>query len=475
MFAAFRPKGPSLPATDPTLRRVSIHSGSTAVDLSLPAEIPVAVLTPSIVDVLHVRDAGDASTAKRYHLSLPGSSALDPSKTLAQSGIADGAVLLLGRSSAPPPAVRHHDVAEAVCEALAAAPEPWAAARRRLATRVGGVVTAACMTGIGALALVRNALHGNGGREPHTTVAVAVAASVIALLSAVVAHRAYRDAAAGLALNAMAAAFAAVAGVLAVPGGPGACKVLLGATAAAVTAVLAIRASGCGLATLTAVSCAATVVAAAALVGVITTAPLRAIGAASALVSVGLLGAAARVSIAVAGLSPRLPATPDTDPGETTGTCVAARAHRADGWLSSLLAGFSAAAAVGAVVSVLAGAPRLSCVAFGGITGALLLLRARTSDGAKMLASASGGILVLTTTFGAAAMSTPGHGAWVAAATGTLAAAAIFLGFFAPDVSLPPLVHRSVDALEWLALVAMVPLACWICGLYGAVRGMNLT
>lgn len=475
MFAAFRPKGPPLPATDPTLRRVSIHSGSTAADLSLPAEIPVAVLTPSIVDILNVRDAGDASTAKRYHLSLPGSPALDPSKTLAQSGIANGTVLLLGQSSASPPAVRHHDAAEAVCEALAAAPEPWTAARRRLATRVSGAVTAACMTAIGALTLARYALHGNGGRELDTTVVVAATASLLALLSAVVAHRAYRDAAAGLALNAMAAAFAAVAGVLAVPGGPGACKVLLGATAAAVTSVLAIRASGCGLATLTAVSCAATVVAAAALVGIITVAPLRAIGAASALVSVGLLGAAARVSIVLAGLTPRLPATPDTDPAETTGTCVTARAHRADAWLSSLLAGFSSAAAVGAVVSVLAGAPRLSCMAFGCITGALLLLRARTGDGAKMLAFVSGGILVLATTFGAAAVNTPGHGAWVATATAALAAAAIYLGFFAPEVSLPPLVHRSVDALERLALVAMVPLTCWICGLYDAVRGMNLT
>ncbi|WP_244184966.1 type VII secretion integral membrane protein EccD [Mycobacterium scrofulaceum] len=464
-----------MPATDPALRRVSIHSGSTAADLSLPAEIPVAVLTPSIVDALNVRDAGDASAGKRYHLSLPGSSALDPSKTLAQSGIVDGAVLLLGQSSAPAPAARHHDVAEAVFEALAAAPEPWTVARRRLATRVSGAVTAACVTAVGALALARNTLHGSADHEPHTTVAVAAAASLIALLSAAVAHRAYRDAAAGLALNAMATAFAAVAGVLAVPGGPGACKVLLGATAAAVTSVLAIRVSGCGVATLTAASCAATVVAAAALVGVITAAPLRAIGAASALVSVGLLGAAARVSIVLAGLSPRLPATPDTDPAETAGACVAARAHRADARLSSLLAGFSSSAAVGAVVSVLAGAPRPSCVAFGCLTGALLLLRARSSDGAKMLAFVGGGILVLATTFGAAAVSTPGHGAWVAAATATLAAAAIQLGFLAPAVSLPPPVRRGVDALEWLGLVAMVPLACWICGLYGAVRGLNLT
>ncbi|MGZ4529624.1 MAG: type VII secretion integral membrane protein EccD [Mycobacterium sp.] len=453
---------------------MSIHSGTAVVDLALPAGIPVAILTPSIVDLLKVRDVDDGLTAKRYHLSLPGSSALDPSKTLAQSGVGDGAVLLLSQPSTPPPAPRHHDVAEAVSETLAAAPEPWTDARRRLATRLTGAMAASCLTAIGVLALARNALSANVDRQTHTSVGVAAGAGLVALLSAVVAHRAYRDAVAGLALNAIATAFAAVAGFLVVPGHPGVCNVLLAATAAAVTCVLAMRASGCGAVTLTAVSCVATVVAVAALVGVITAAPPHAIGAASALVSLGLLGAAARVSIVLAGLSPRLPSTPELDATEPSGASLAAQAIRADAWLSSLLAGFSSSAAIGAVVTVLAGAPRLSCMAFGSITGALLLLRARSSDSRRMLAFVIAGIGVVGTTFGVAALSTPGHGPWVAAATASLVAAAMYLGFVAPAISLQPLARRSVEALEWVALVAMVPLTCWICGLYGAVRGLNL-
>ncbi|MGZ4512579.1 MAG: type VII secretion integral membrane protein EccD [Mycobacterium sp.] len=453
---------------------MSIHSGTAVVDLALPAGIPVAILTPSIVDLLKVRDVDDGLTAKRYHLSLPGSSALDPSKTLAQSGVGDGAVLLLSQPSTPPPAPRHHDVAEAVSETLAAAPEPWTDARRRLATRLTGAMAASCLSAIGVLALARNALSANVDRQTHTSVGVAAGAGLVALLSAVVAHRAYRDAVAGLALNAIATAFAAVAGFLVVPGHPGVCNVLLAATAAAVTCVLAMRASGCGAVTLTAVSCVATVVAVAALVGVITAAPPHAIGAASALVSLGLLGAAARVSIVLAGLSPRLPSTPELDATEPSGASLAAQAIRADAWLSSLLAGFSSSAAIGAVVTVLAGAPRLSCMAFGSITGALLLLRARSSESRRMLAFVIAGIGVVGTTFGVAALSTPGHGPWVAAATASLVAAAMYLGFVAPAISLQPLARRSVEALEWLALVAMVPLTCWICGLYGAVRGLNL-
>ncbi|MGZ4527029.1 MAG: type VII secretion integral membrane protein EccD, partial [Mycobacterium sp.] len=276
---------------------------------------------------------------------------------------------------------------------------------------------------IGVLALARNALSANVDRQTHTSVGVAAGAGLVALLSAVVAHRAYRDAVAGLALNAIATAFAAVAGFLVVPGHPGVCNVLLAATAAAVTCVLAMRASGCGAVTLTAVSCVATVVAVAALVGVITAAPPHAIGAASALVSLGLLGAAARVSIVLAGLSPRLPSTPELDATEPSGASLAAQAIRADAWLSSLLAGFSSSAAIGAVVTVLAGAPRLSCMAFGSITGALLLLRARSSESRRMLAFVIAGIGVVGTTFGVAALSTPGHGPWVAAATASLVAA----------------------------------------------------
>lgn len=453
---------------------MSIHSGTAVADVALPAGIPVAILTPSIVDILRVRDGDDGLTGKRYHLSVLGRSTLDPSKTLAQSGIGDGAVLLLTQPSAPPPAPRHHDAAEAVSEALAAARGPAADARRRFAARLAGVLAAGCLTGIGVLALARDAFDPNAERDIPTTVAVAAAVGLIALLSAAVARRAYRDTVAGLALSAMATAFAAVAGFLAVPGAPGICNVLLAATSTAVTSVLAIRASSGGVITLTAVSCVATVVAVAALVGVITAAPAYAIGAASALISLGLLGAAARISIVVAGLSPRLPPAADMDERETNRDCLAARALRADAWHSGLLAGFSSSAAVGAVVTVLAGAPRLSCLAFGGITCALLLLRARSDDGGRMLAGAIAGIAVLATTFGAAAWSVPGHGPWVAAASATLAAAAMYIAFVAPAISTPPPARRTVEALEWLALVATVPLTCWICGLYDAVRGLDL-
>lgn len=450
----------SPPASDPGLRRVSVHAGSAVTDLALPAGVPVAVLIPPIVDILGARDRDGSGEARRYQLSCPAAAPLSTSATLAQNDIRDGAVLVLTRATGPPPAPRYDDVAEAVSATLGAGARPET--QRRQASRLTGAVAASCVTGTGALALIRDAF---GGSATHLTVGVAASAGFVALLGAAVAHRAYGDAMAGLALSVIATVFAVLAGLLAVPGAPGLSNVVLAATAAAVTSVLAMRLSGCGVVTLIALSCVATIVAVAALVGVITTAPLRAIGAVSALISVGLLGAAARASIALAGLSPELPPTSELDN----------KAIRAGNWTTGLRAGFSSAAVLGGVVTVLAGAPRLSCIAFGALTGAVLLLRARSDHGAAALVLAVCGIVSIATAFGAVALSMPEQDAWTAAITATLAAAAILLGFVAPTISLSPLLGRGVEALECAALVAMVPVTCWVCGVYSAVRGLTFT
>jgi type VII secretion integral membrane protein EccD len=466
----------TLSASDPGLRRVCVHAGTAMVDLALPAGVPVAILIPSIIDILASRDAdsfGD-SEAKRYQLSPPGASALDTSRTLAQNDIRDGAVLVLSQSWTPPPAPRYDDVAEAVSATLDTAARPWSQPQRQHATRLAGAVAASCLSGIGGLALIRNAFSANVTRYSGTSAGVTALASFVAVLFAAIAHRAYREPIAGLALSVIATAFAAVAGFLAVPGAPGIPNVLLAAMAAAVTSVLAMRVSGCGIATLTAVSCFAMVIAVAALLGVITAAPLHAIGSVSALVSLGLLGVATRVAIVLARLSPRLPPVPEVDTIEPGGTCLAAKAIRADNWLTSLLAAFSSSAAVGAIITVLAGAPRLRCFAFAAVTGALLLLRSRSVDGRRTLALVISGIVTTGTTFGVAAIGTLEHGPWIAAVTAMLAAAAMYLGFVAPAISLSPVVCRSIELLEFMALVAMVPLTCWICGAYGAVRGLHL-
>ena len=450
--------------SDAGLLRVSVHSGTAVVDVALPGEIAVAVLIPSIVDILKVRGCEAVLEAERYQLSPLGAPALDPLTTLAQHGIDDGAVLVLSRQ-VNPPVPRHDDVAVAVSAVLDKANPPEGRARHRQAVRCVGAVAANCLAGAGGLALVRNALSDNAAGGVGEA-GVLASGAIVALLLAAIACRTYRDPTAGLALSVIAAELALLAGFLAVPGAPDVPNVLLGASAAAVTAVTAIYATGRGAITLAAMACAATVIAAAALVGVFSAAPLRAVGAASALISLGLLGMAARASIALAGLSPASDVDDYAD--------VATNAIRADNWLTSLLSGLSSSVAVGAVVTVLAGTSRLSCIAFGALTSALLLLRARSEEGRRMLVLVISGIVVTGVTFGAAALRAPQQGPWIATSAVAVAGAAMYLGFVAPTLSLSPLARRSVDLLECVALIALIPLTCWICGLYGAIRGLNI-
>jgi type VII secretion integral membrane protein EccD len=455
-----------LSASDPGLRRVSVHAGTAVVDVALPAAVPVATLIPSIIDILDDcgADRSGDQPATAYQLSLPGASALHASTTLAQNDIRDGAVLILTQSRKELPAPRYDDVADAVAATLDADARPWTGR----ATRLSGAVAAGFFTAFGGLALIRNTLSANT-RHIGATAGVAAMAGLIALLFAVIAHRADRDPIAELTLSLVAAGFAGLAGFTAVPGVSGAPNVLLAAMAAAVTSVLAIRMTGRGVIALTSVSCFAMVMAVAAFAGVITAAPLRTIGSISVLVSLGLLGIAGRISIVLAGLSPQLS-------GEA---CLVTKAIRADAWLTSLIAAFSSSAAVGAIVTAAAargaGAPRSGCIAFAAVTGALLLLRARSADGKTTLVFVISGIATVGTTFAVCAAGAPGYGPWIAAVTAMLAAAAVYLGFVAPVMSPSPVLCRGVELLEYLALVAMAPLSCWICGFYGAVRALNPT
>jgi type VII secretion integral membrane protein EccD len=305
-----------------------------------------------------------------------------------------------------------------------------------------------------------------------TTVTALVAAGGLAVVLAAVAHRGYQDQTAGLTLGLIATVFAAIAGFVAVPGAPGMPNALLAAAAAGVTAVVAMRVSGCGVVTSTAVATCAVVIAMAGLVGVVSAAPLRIVASAAALVSVGLLSVTARASIAVAGLSPRL-GLPGAAETEASDARMRSQAVRADMWLTSLLAGLSLSATLGAVVTVLAGAPNLACTSFGTLTGALLLLRSRSTDMRKMLMFAICGILVTATTFGVTASRVPVPVPWIVTATTLAAAMAVYLGFAARPAS--AVLRRSVGLLELSALVAMVPLTCWIGGLYGAARALDLT
>ncbi len=344
-----RPNVPTMSVSDPGLRRVAVHADSASVDLTLPATVPVAELIPSIVDTL-----GGAAPGARYHLARLGASPLPNSTTLTQNGIRDGTALVLSREAPAPPAVRYDDAAEAVSVTLGSRADPGQV------TRMAAALAAACFTAVGGLALVRYAC--GAAQHADITAALAAAAALATLTMAVAILRIRRDPVVGLTLSLIATTCAAVAGLLAVPGLPGAPNVLLAAMAVGVTAVLAIRVTHCGVVTLAATACCASITAVAALASTITGAPPHVVGSVTAFACLGLIEVAPRLSIHVAGLAPGI----DQDDAVTERQ-LTANTLRADRWLTSLRAGFAAAAAIGAAAAALA-AHR--AIALAAVTGA---------------------------------------------------------------------------------------------------------
>lgn len=450
------------PQSGAELRRVSVYAGSVRVDLALPANVPIGFLMPPIVDMVAGRP--DKPEAVRHQLSLPGNVALDPSKTLAQIGIRDGTTLILTSTSAELTTPCFDDAAEAVSVSLAATVRPWT----RQAARLIGALTATWLAGTGAAVLIRTAFDSNDARR--TAAGVAVAVGFFAVLAATTACRLFRDRTAGLTLGLVACGFAALAGLLAVPGGPGASNVLL-AMAAAATLAAVMRVMGCCAVVFDALSLFSATAALAAAVCAVTAVPVRAIAAASAVISLAVVEASARVSILLAGLSPRLESESDDEPPQRLNDKVI----RANSWLTSLIIAFSAAAALGAIgAACSAGGPPWLGVAFATVTGAVLLLRARSyNDLAKSVPLIVSGTATLGATLVIAAVAAPPHAPYIAAAATILAATALCLGLITPT-TISPVSRRSVELLEYLALATIVPLALWICGLYSASRGLNL-
>lgn len=271
------------------------------------------------------------------------------------------------------------------------------------------------------------------------------------------AARPWTPAARRLAAALAASGLAGVAGFTAVPGGPGTPNALLGVAATGTVAALTIPSSGCSpavRATLQCLAALAVLSAVAVMASAVAGISLQAIGAATTAVAVGLIRVAGRVAVKIAG--------------------PAGAAHDL---LIGLVAGSAAAAVLGAagvaVGEPVAGVPRLVGVVFAATAGAALVLRARChTDGRQIATLVAGGVGAVVIALLAAAVDAAPYRPWPAAVAVALAGTAVVAGFGAPADR--PLVRRGAEIVESLALGALVPLACWVGGIYGAARGLSL-
>jgi type VII secretion integral membrane protein EccD len=425
-----------------SVRRVSIQTDRggdpVTVDVSLPSGTPVAELVPAIRDLVDDRSS-PPTAAVRWRLDRAAGGSVDDVLSLADNGIHDGELLTLSRERDAAPGLPTMEPGHAAVTA------------HQPAAGLTGYLPGVFCTGACTLASV--ALAASAGSAQSTTHLIVAAVGACAAATTAVATG-Y-----GTAACVAFACLAAATGFLAVPSAPAAPNVLLAAAAALAASLSMMRLSG-------RVSSALTATAALSLLGALATVvvmPVVVVGALLSCTSLALLAMAPRLSV----LGARLGGDQWDPPGSATGD-VADRVETAHAILTGLVVGGAAGVASGAVVVAAGAAEDLGAMAFLGVLVLTPVLRARSyADPIRRIALGAAGLIA------AAACLRLGlavHRGYVAAAGGSLAA----VGLLAVRNPLAGAIwSRLADRLEYAALVAVVPGACWISGAYDVVGGLH--
>ncbi|WP_254699003.1 type VII secretion integral membrane protein EccD [Rhodococcus sp. SGAir0479] len=475
-----RPRGPA------DLVRLTVLAPHTQIDLALPHSVPVDLLIPGIADLVRKHSAANDFDAAReptepvrWALSRVGAPPLDPSLSLRDHGVLDGELLVFDDVAASPPPPLFDDIMYNVAVAETGHAHPWNPRTARLTGSV--LAVAASVSASLALAQV------DGTVAALVAAGCALLALVALLVACAVVTRVYGDAGTGVTLGSAALPLAFVAGVQLVPGERGAPHLLLGLVAFGAAAVLALRASGTGQAVFGGAVTVSLFGAAAASGATLTDQPVRTVGALLAGAALVGLACAPRVAIMLAKLplppvpAPGTPVDPaEDDPDDSrrlpSFESVAARADRA----RRLLTGLVSATTLLIGFGVLAAAYPQSGTgiywpgtALAVAAATVLMFRGRTYTAAQQavpLVGGGGAILVLLCAMTAVAVPSAAFGVFAVAASTVVAA--LVLGITAPRTAFSPVQRRAAELVDYAAIASVVPLACWVSGLFAAVRGL---
>ncbi|MHA3703204.1 type VII secretion integral membrane protein EccD [Jatrophihabitans sp. YIM 134969] len=455
-------------AVNTPTRRVTVVTPTARVDVALPVEGTLAELVPQLVRMSGAAPTVGAAVNPGWTLARLGGAPLEPGLTVAGAGVDDGEILYLqprGRSSAP---LLFDDVVDAIASAAQTRRGVWGPVTAR---RVALVVAVLAFVGATLLVLPITA-------SPWTAVPVGALALVL-LAGGLAVSRAWGDSTAGALCGVAAVPVAFLAGLTVLPdralfpfqAGPFA----LAGAGVALAAVIALFAVGDRGPLFVGIAVAGAGAAIAS--GITAIVPTDAVDTAAVVIAVATaLGTLSpMLSLRIARLPlPRVPADVETfraDEGSTFGRDVLDRTTAAEQVLAALLGALGALTA-GAAIVLLVGGPDTWAWVLGGVAGLAWLLRSRSYVGTEQrIAAVCTGLVVLV--FGGLRLVASGGTLGIAIGAGVTAlvgAALVVYAHRVPTRARSPYWGRTFDVVEFICLLAIIPLAGQVLDLYTDLR-----
>ncbi|MFI9189588.1 type VII secretion integral membrane protein EccD [Streptomyces californicus] len=457
------------------LCRLTVRAPARSIDLAVPADVPVADLLPAVLGYAgdNLEEAGLDHGG--WVLQRLGGEPLGEERTLDSYGLRDGDTLYLRPRAEALPEVHLDDLVDGIATTMRDHPFGWTpkVSRRVLL----GIVVAVLIGGVLVIAWP-------GGSSLSRSV-FATAAGLLLLAGAGAASRAVGDAGAGAALGFMVGPYLALAGWL-LPGGelsgPHAyetlgARLLAASAALAGGAVLALAVVAAFAALFLSVAVVSLFAAVAAVL--LLTTDLAPVHAAGILAVLAVILGAFVPSLAFRMSGMRMPPLPTNAQQLQEGiephpaAAVSARAVLADGWMTSL---YGAVGVVGAAcVVVLARERELAEIIMTVALCLLLVLHARGLGNIwqRMSLVVPGVLGLLLLVLVAAPAASPGNRLVTAAGLLAAAAAVAIAAWTVPGRRLVPYWGRAGEILHSALAIAVLPLALWVLGVYGALRAIN--
>ncbi|MFG2042835.1 type VII secretion integral membrane protein EccD [Dactylosporangium sp. NPDC048998] len=454
------------------LTRVTVSTPHRRVDVALPDHILVADLLPHLLRHAGVEIADEGESHGGWTLRRTSGGELDADSDLASQSVRDGELLHLAprRLNWAEPA--YDDVVDVIATSARRAGRSWSG----VATRRYGLAVVGIFLVLGAALLV---WAGSPWLVPGV---VGLGAALLLVLSGILLARLGGDAEAGAVLGGYALLYAALgAALVSAPedqpaGRLDSAQVVAGSAALILTSVLAMA----GVVALARIFAAGLGTGIAGLLGGLLCLSGTSPASAAAVVltlAIGLLPAYPLLATTLGKIpTPVLPQRPEEileDAPLPDRASVFAAVARA----SEILAGCLLAAAT---TSVIAALMLLTDGGLGGIVLALvgagvLVLRGRLfPTAAQRLPLLIGGVAIIAVAgYGWMRHTPPGSGRVLLLAVVLALAATVLGGTLRYSTRSPsPYLGRTADVLDTLTIMAMIPLACWVLGVYQTVQGL---